>query len=71
MLASNELEAPIVIRKLLGAALLAFAFSSGQAPSAMQAKPRTIEIKSADDMKWSVTTIKAKRGEQLRVRLTA
>lgn len=32
---------------------------------------RTIEIVGTDDMKYSVTTIPAKRGEQLRVRLTS
>lgn len=31
--------------------------------------PRTIEIVGADDMKYSVTTIPAARGEQLRIRL--
>lgn len=31
---------------------------------------RTIDIVGTDDMKYSVTTITAKRGEQLRVRLT-
>lgn len=32
---------------------------------------RTVEIVGTDDMKFSVTTIAAKRGEQLRVRLTS
>jgi azurin len=33
--------------------------------------PRTIDIVGTDDMKYSVTTITAKPGEQLRVRLIA
>jgi azurin len=33
------------------------------------AGPRTIVIKAFDDMKYDVTTIQAKRGEPLRVRL--
>ncbi len=33
--------------------------------------PRTIDIVATDDMKYSVTTITAKPGEQLRVRLAA
>ena len=45
------------------------------AAPAVQAKPaagaRTIEIVGTDDMKYSVTTIDAKPGETLRVRLTA
>jgi azurin len=32
---------------------------------------RTVEIIGTDDMKYNVTTIAAKRGEQLRIRLTA
>ena len=33
--------------------------------------PRTIEIVGSDDMKYSVTSITAKPGEQIRIRLTA
>lgn len=48
---------------------------SAPAAPAAQAKPaagaRTIEIVGTDDMKYSVTTIDAKPGETLRVRLTA
>jgi azurin len=46
-----------------------------QAPPAGQAKPapassaRTVEITGSDDMKYSVTTIPAKPGETLRIRL--
>lgn len=32
---------------------------------------RTVDITGTDDMKYSVTTITAKRGEQLRIRLTS
>lgn len=32
---------------------------------------RTVEISSSDDMKFNVTTIRAKPGEQLRIRLTS
>jgi azurin len=35
------------------------------------AGPRTIELKASDAMKYDVTTIQAKPGEQLRVRLSA
>ena len=45
------------------------------APAADQAKPassaRTIEITGGDDMKYSVTSIEAKRGETLRIKLTS
>jgi azurin len=45
------------------------------APSAEQAKPasaaRTVEITGGDDMKYSVTSIPAKPGETLRIRLTS
>jgi azurin len=47
---------------------------SAPAAPAAQAKPaagaRTIEIVGTDDMKYSVTTIDAKPGETLRIRLT-
>ena len=39
-------------------------------PAAAAAQPRTIEIKGTDDMKFSVTSITAKPGEQIRVVLT-
>jgi azurin len=37
---------------------------------AAQAGPRTIVIVSSDDMKYDKTTIEAKPGEQIRIRLT-
>lgn len=43
---------------------------TGAAKTAPAGAVRTIEIVGTDDMKYSVTTIPAKRGEQLRVRLT-
>ena len=45
------------------------------APAATQDKPassvRTVEITGGDDMKYSVTSIPAKPGETLRIRLTS
>jgi azurin len=38
-------------------------------PAAAQTPGRTIEITGTDDMKYSVTTINAKPGESLRIRL--
>ena len=35
------------------------------------AAPRTVDIVGTDDMKYSVTTITAKAGERLRIRLTS
>jgi azurin len=37
---------------------------------AAQAGPRTIDIAASDDMKYDKTTIEAKPGEQIRIRLT-
>jgi azurin len=57
--------------------ILAFALvsttSSSSAPvvQADKASVRTVEITGGDDMKYSVTSIPAKRGEQLRIRLTS
>ena len=67
------------IPMVLSAVLLS---SSVQAPPAGQAKPapakpaaagaaRTVEITGGDDMKYNVTTIAAKPGETLRIRLTS
>jgi azurin len=47
----------------------AAANASGLLAAAVQ--PRTINIVGTDDMKYSVTTITAKPGEQIRVRLVA
>jgi azurin len=57
--------------------ILAFALvappSSPSAPvvQADKASVRTVEITGGDDMKYSVTSIPAKRGEQLRIRLVS
>lgn len=42
-----------------------------QAKKAAAGGVRTVEIVGTDQMKWDVTTIPAKRGEQLRIRLTS
>ena len=65
---------PLVVSVLLMSPLSAVP-SSGSAPE--QDKPaaasaaRTVEITGGDDMKYSVTTIPAKAGETLRIRLTS
>lgn len=41
----------------------------GAAPSGAGTTPRTIDLVGTDDMKYNVTTITAKPGEQIRVRL--
>jgi azurin len=53
--------------------VLALALTSAFAPVrlAAQAKPRVVELIGTDDMKYNVTTIAAKPGEQITVRLTA
>jgi azurin len=40
-------------------------------PLAAQAKPRVVEIIGTDDMKFNVTSIAAKPGEQITIKLTA
>ena len=54
--------------------LVCAAFALSPAPLVAQtaaAGPRTIEIKATEQMKYDVTTITAKPGESLRVRLVA
>jgi azurin len=51
--------------------LLATAIFRPAVADTMADPPRTIDIIATDDMKYSVTTITAKPGEQLRVRLAA
>lgn len=66
---------PIVVSMVLASG--AIAQKPAPAPAPTQAKPaasgaaRTVEIASSDDMKYSVTTIPAKPGETLRIRLTS
>jgi azurin len=49
--------------------LLPSAHAQAPPPAGKTAGPRTIEIGSGDTMKYTVDVIKAKRGEQLRLRL--
>ena len=49
---------------------LAFSFAFLPMRLAAQTAPRTITIAAGDDMKFDTTTIQAKPGEQLRIRLT-
>lgn len=66
-----------LIRFLLVVALCAFGSpavgqvgkTSPATVAAANGKVRTVEIVGTDDMKYSVTTITATRGEQLRIRL--
>lgn len=46
------------------------AMAGGPAPVVRGDPPRTIDLVGTDDMKFNVTTITAKPGEQVRVRLT-
>jgi azurin len=51
--------------------VLALVFSSSFLPVRLAAQgPRTIELASSDDMKYDKTTIEAKAGEQIRIKLT-
>lgn len=50
---------------------LVLAFSFLPVRLAAQTGPRTIEIIAGDDMKFDKTTIQAKPGEEIRIRLTA
>ena len=50
--------------------LLATASVSPRAANPPVDAPRTVDIAGTDEMKYSVTTITAKPGEQIRVRLT-
>jgi azurin len=60
-----RLPAVVFILLLAAASLVPAVVSTAADP------PRTIDIIATDDMKYSVTTITAKPGEQLRVRLAA
>jgi azurin len=64
-----------ILTTLASAALLSTGALAQTKPAAPPAKgaggaARTVEIIGTDDMKYSVTTITAKPGEQLRIRLT-
>jgi azurin len=56
---------------LTGVAVVALAFLPAPVAAQKPAGPRTIEIKASDAMKYDVTTIEAKPGEQLRIRLAS
>jgi hypothetical protein len=62
------------VRLFLALAVACAASTSSSRPLLAQQKaaagPRTIEIKATEAMKYDVTTIAAKPGESLRVRLT-
>jgi azurin len=74
---------PLVLSVVLMSPLSAFTPSPSPAPGAEQEKkpaapasapasgPRTVEIVGGDDMKYSVTSIPAKAGETLRIRLVS
>lgn len=63
----------ITSKQLLVVSGIVLAITSSFAPVrlAAQAKPRVVEIIGTDDMKYNTTTIAAKPGEQITVRLTA
>ena len=51
-------------------AVVALILASPGAPPAVKADPpRTVEIVATDDMKYSVTTVRARPGEPIRIRL--
>ncbi len=60
---------------LVSLVLLSAPVAAGGSAAAAQDKPassaRTVEITGGDDMKYSVTSIPAKPGETLRIRLTS
>jgi azurin len=63
---------PTVTLSLAFAAMTLVAFVAAPALAVPKtAAPRTIEIRASDNMKFDVTTIQAKRGEKLTVRLIA
>jgi azurin len=67
----------INLRLLLATSLVALVTSgcgqkdtSAPAPAAAQSGPRTVEITAGDNMKYSLTSIEAKPGEEITVILT-
>jgi azurin len=69
---------PLVVSVVLMSPLSAFTPSPAPAVESEQEKsappasgPRTVEIAGGDDMKYSVTSIPAKAGETLRIRLVS
>lgn len=62
---------PVILTRALAAVMLAAFVSSPIIAATRTAGPRTIEIRASDNMKFDVTTIQARRGEKLCVRLIA
>ena len=68
---------PLLVSIALGSSVLVSESAMEQAQAKPAAKPaaasaaRTVEIAGGDDMKYSVTTIPAKPGETIRIRLTS
>jgi azurin len=66
-MSSNPLS--VAFRRLMVLGLL-LAFAVPAVPLSAQSGPRTIAIAGGDDMKFDTTTIQAKPGEEIRIRLT-
>jgi azurin len=62
---------PIALLFVAASAAGVMAQEKKPAAAAPAGSPRTVEIAGGDDMKYSVTTIPAKPGETLRIRLTS
>lgn len=60
-----------LLRLVVPGIVLALTSSFVPVPLFAQAKPRVVEIIGTDDMKYNTTTIAAKPGEQITVRLIA
>ncbi|HET7697535.1 MAG TPA: plastocyanin/azurin family copper-binding protein [Vicinamibacterales bacterium] len=56
--------------RLCAALILVLASASGPAARAAADPPRTLDLVATDDMKYSVPTLTARPGEQIRIRLT-
>jgi azurin len=59
------------MRLLVALSLALFSASFSPAPAAMATDPRTVTIVGTDDMKYSVATITATRGETLTIQLVS
>ncbi len=67
----SSLASGLVSLSLLSAASVAPAVPAAAAQAKPASSARTVEITGGDDMKYSVTSISAKPGETLRIRLTS
>lgn len=54
---------------LFAALMLVLASASGSPSAPIADPPRTVEIVATDDMKYNVTTVRARPGEEIRIRL--